>query len=155
MRTTLLFLFSWLTFMGLYAQPPGPMGEPEPPYPIRPESRQDMHQEKVAFINSQVNFTEAEAVQFWPLYDKYRLQMDESHRLIMNRRRAPMNSEQDYQDALDLINSMIDLQTLYTKEFNAKLATFLPPSKIFRFYEAENNFKRHLIKKIEGGKHKK
>ena len=147
MKIKLLFLFTWLTFCGLVAQPPGPpMGGPgplDPPGHMRPEFRKNMHKEKVAFINNEVKFTNAESKLFWPLYEEYRKQMDESRLIMMTVRKAPMNTEQDYQDALDIINSEIAKQEQYSRDFYNKLVTFLSPSKIYNYFEAEENYKRH------------
>ena len=156
MKFKLLFLFTWFAICGLVAQPPGPHPRGgEPPFSERPECRKHMHKEKVAFINRQVNFTDAEAKLFWPIYDEYRKQMDDSRLILMTVRRAPMNNEQEYQNALDIINSEIAKQEQYSRDFYNKLVTFLSPSKIYNYFEAEEKYKRHLVKQIEGRLDKK
>lgn len=113
------------------------------------QSRQERHEQieaiKVAFITNKLDLTSDEAQQFWPVYNNYQKELME---LIKKRRedRQKENIDPDERINTDLAyeSKMLDLKKKYKKLF---LKT-IPPEKLIKLYQAEREFREHLIKQL-------
>ncbi len=100
---------------------------------------------KVAFITSKLDLTPDEAQKFWPVYNNYQKEMME---LMKKRREARMKPNVDPNDKInaDLAyeSRMLDLKKKYKKLYQKAI----PPQKILLLYQAEREFREHLIKQL-------
>ena len=117
--------------------------------PLFAQNRQERHEQieaiKVAFITNKLDLSSEEAQQFWPVYNIYQKELME----LMKKRREDRQKENI--DANDRINGdlayeskMLELKKKYKKLF---LKT-IPPEKLIRLYQAEREFREHLIKQL-------
>jgi hypothetical protein len=100
---------------------------------------------KVAFITNKLDFTTEEAQKFWPVYNNYQKKLME----LMKKRREyrkktditpndKVNAELAYE------SKMLDLKKKYKKLYYKTI----PSEKILLLYQAEYEFREHLIKQL-------
>ncbi|WP_298519360.1 hypothetical protein [uncultured Kordia sp.] len=113
---------------------------------------------KIAYFTENLNFTEKEAQQFWPVYNVYD---DKNHELRQSlnkiKRDVKSNSNMSETEAasiLDRIQSIEKQVYENTRDLANKLRKFLPATKIIRLKKAEHEFNRKLMKQFRN-KHKK
>ena len=119
------------------------------------KEKQDVDAQRVGFITKELELTPAEAQVFWPVYNKYRGEVD----ALRNTRQTQLlsanvnfDSFTDAQakklidDEMDFRQKELDLRKKYNVEFNK----ILPVKKVAKLYRAEQLFKVHLIKETEG-----
>jgi len=100
---------------------------------------------KVAFITKKLDLTTDEAQKFWPVYNNYQKELMV---LMKKRREDRQNSDIAPNDKInaDLAyeSNMLDLKKKY-KKFYFKA---IPAEKILLLYQAEREFREHLIKQL-------
>ncbi|MGA1978778.1 MAG: hypothetical protein ABSG89_13140 [Bacteroidales bacterium] len=112
---------------------------------------------KIAFFTRKMNLTSGEAEKFWPLYNEFQ----EKKRLIQENK-AQINrnfnlngqnmSDKELSDAADKYISLVMDEALLSQELNNKLKAILPPAKILRLYQAENQYKLQLLNELQNRK---
>ncbi len=108
---------------------------------------------KIAFFTTHLNLTTGEAEKFWPLYNDYSARKSalQSERLILMqysaRNEANMSSSEIAETAGKLTRSFADEASLIVT-FNNHLEKVLPPEKIIRLYQVENQYKQQLLREL-------
>lgn len=139
--TISLFLMSSL----LFAQPSSEGG-----FSQRSEKIKAM---KVEFITTKLELTPAEAEKFWPLYNEFTDKMQ----VIAKDRRKTMRANKDkeltdkevnelIQLNFDTDQKMLDLRRAYDVKFKKVLSI----QKVGKLYQAEEQFKHELLRKMKG-----
>ena len=115
----------------------------------RREHYQRMEAIKVAFITKKLDLTTEEAQKFWPVYNNYQKEL-----MVMMRKRREDRQKTDI-DPNEKINAdltyesrMLDLKKKYKKLY----LKVIPAEKVLLLYQAEREFREHLIKQL---KHRK
>lgn len=126
------------------------------------KNREEIRKKKYAFIMKELQLTEKEKSEFIPLYKEYdgkREYLHEKRRKMMEDfKRNNLNmSNEDINRFIDsFIETDIKLAEL-NKTYTAKFKTVIPPMKIILLHQAENEFKKNLLKHIhrnrQGPKH--
>lgn len=100
---------------------------------------------KVAFITSKVDLNTEEAQKFWPVYNNYQKEL----MALMTRRREDRKKANI--DPNDKINAdlayeshMLELKKKYKKLY----LKVIPAEKVLLLYQAERDFREHLIKQL-------
>jgi hypothetical protein len=100
---------------------------------------------KVAFITSKLDLTTDEAQRFWPVYNNYQKEFMD---LMRKRREARDKTDIDPNDMinadLSYESKMLELKKKYKKLYSKAI----PPQKILALYQAEREFREHLIKQL-------
>ncbi len=112
--------------------------------------------EKIAFFTRYLELSNQEAKEFWPLYDDFQ---NRRNQIVENRQSVSRYFSQNYhnlteKEAEETADKYINLQVQevnLAKEFHHKFKKVLPPEKVMRFYQAENEFRMHLLRRIRGG----
>ena len=108
---------------------------------------------KIAFFTERIQFTPQEAQAFWPVYNDFRTKQE----TMMHNFRKKYDKSLDNPDALTdqqanevLDATMKDMEAMgqMTNAFYQKVKTILPPQKVIKLFEAEKDFKRALLKKM-------
>lgn len=109
------------------------------------ERYQQIETIKVAYITSKLDLTAEEAQKFWPVYNSYQKEMMD---LMRKRREARLKPNIDPNDKInaDLAyeTRMLELKKKYKKIY----AKAIPAEKILLLYQAEREFREHLIKQL-------
>jgi hypothetical protein len=109
---------------------------------------------KVGFITNRLELTAKEAQVFWPLYNEYNSKMEKLRKTKRSDFEELKNKSDNITDKEleTFINEVfaskqkeLDLQ----KEYYEKYAKVLPVKKVAMLYQAENQFKRELLRKIK------
>ena len=112
---------------------------------------------KIAFLTNKLNLTAKEAQSFWPLYNEYSQKMDVLRRAkkseydeIKSKNSTPTDKEiESYMEEVFLTKQKeLDLQ----KEYYNKYTKILSMKKVAQLYQAENQFKKELLRIIKDKK---
>lgn len=119
-------------------------------FPVSAQDHRERYEQieaiKVAFITSKLDLNTEEAQKFWPVYNNYQKELME----LMKKRRD--DRQKTNIDPNDKINAdlayesrMLDLKKKYKKLY----LKAIPPEKILQLYQAEREFREHLIKQLK------
>ena len=112
---------------------------------------------KIAFLTNKLNLTAKEAQLFWPLYNEYNQKMEVLRKAkkseydeIKSKNGTPSDKEiAAYMEEVFLTKQKeLDLQ----KEYYYKYIKILPMKKVAQLYQAENQFKKELLRIIKDKK---
>ncbi len=111
--------------------------------------------EKVAFITEKVNLTVDEAQQFWPVYNEFNDKIStlfNEERLIHRDIRANCEiiSEKDLTIKLDRMVELNQEKAMLEDEYHQKYKKILPIQKVAKLYQADKDFRKHLLHKYKG-----
>jgi len=118
------------------------------------KSQEELKSQKIAFLTQKLELTPAEAEKFWPVYNEY---WERKYKIIGDKRTAMkyctenMRSMKE-EEIAKYANMYIDFQKQESEllaEFNGKFREILPPSKVFKLYQADYEFKTYLLKQIK------
>ena len=109
---------------------------------------------RVSFISQKVNFTTAEAQNFWPLYNEYNDKLDAVRRTFRQQygKNANVEFTTDKEAEAYLMAELNLKQKEYElyKEYFEKFKKVLPIKKVALLRKAEEEFKKEIIKNIKG-----
>ena len=130
-------------------------GQMEHPPKLSPEKRKEIEGMKVAYLTNQMDLTPEEAQVFWPVYNQYRDEMD-IHRKEGRKKYKDFKSKRSELSDDELVKQMeykfdhdrqaIAIEEKYFKQF----VEILSPQKVLAMMEAEEGFKRELLRKVRG-----
>ena len=108
--------------------------------------------EKVAFLTTNLDLTPEEAQKFWPVYN----QMDKEKSESQRKRRELEHQVRDAGETLsdeEIIKltrefaSHMEKEGALLKKYNEEFLKILPPKKVLKLYQVENEFRMHMINK--------
>jgi hypothetical protein len=112
---------------------------------------------KIAFLTNKLNLTAKEAQLFWPLYNEYNQKMETLRKAkkseydeIKSKNGTPSDKEiaAYMEEVFSTKQKELDVQ----KEYYAKYVKILPMKKVALLYQAENQFKKELLRIIKDKK---
>jgi hypothetical protein len=109
---------------------------------------------KIGFFTRRLNLTSQEAEKFWPVYNEFQKQKTqiqiEKASIIknFNQNETTLSDSQLTEIGDKLVESIVEDSELAVT-FHKKLKTVLPPAKVIRFYQAENQYKTLLLKELQ------
>jgi len=116
--------------------------------------KQKIMQEKIAFFTTEMNLTQEEAQNFWPVYNQFCKEEHEAQKLIMT-------TYKDLNEAIESGKSEKEISACLNRYLKAReekrdLSTaaagrfrkILSDEKVARLYIAEEKFKRNQIQKL-------
>jgi hypothetical protein len=112
---------------------------------------------KVGFFTKKMNLTSQEAEKFWPVYNDYQKQKNliqrEKIMLIrdFNQNESSLDDRQLTEMGDNLIKYLSDESALAVA-FHRKIRDILPPAKVIKYYQAENQYKIQLLKELQENK---
>ncbi len=118
------------------------------------QNRERLDAYKVGFFTKRLNLTSSEAEKFWPVYNDFQAQRAqiqlEKQKLIrtFNQGEGSLSNSQLAEIGDKLIGTVVKESELAVS-FHAKLKEVLPPAKVIRFYQAENQFRLQLLNELQ------
>lgn len=112
---------------------------------------------KVGFFTKKLNFTSQEAEKFWPVYNEYQklknqIQLEKTSLIrTFNLNESSLSDNQLAEIGDKLIATIVEESALQVT-FHKKLKEVLPPAKVIRFYQAENQYKAQLLNELQGAR---
>jgi hypothetical protein len=108
-----------------------------------------------SYLTDKLELSDKEAKRFWPVYDEYRANEDQLNKEREDNIQWVRNSggidEMSDSAVRKLIENEADIRTRrlqLDKEYIVKFETVLTIRKVAKFYIAEEEFKRYLLKKL-------
>ncbi len=109
---------------------------------------------RIGFFTKIMNLTSGEAEKFWPVYNDYQKQKNRIQRdkimLIrdFNQNEASLTDRQ-LTDMGDKLIGYISEESALAVNFHKKIKEVLPPAKVIKYYQAENQYKIQLLKELQ------
>lgn len=108
---------------------------------------------KIAFFTQKLNLSSTEAEKFWPVYNdfsarKNKIQLERVALMRYTMQNEANLSEQELSTTADkLAQSFADEANLIVS-FNADIKKILPPAKVIRLFQSENQYKQQLLREL-------
>ncbi len=117
-------------------------------------NRQRLDAYKIAFFTKRLNLTSQEAEKFWPVYNEFQ---DNKNKIQLERQELNRNfnqnelnmNEREMIEAGDKLVGMEVREAALAQAFHNKIKTVLPPVKVLRLYQAENQYRLQLLKELQ------
>jgi hypothetical protein len=109
---------------------------------------------KIGFFTKKMNLTSQEAEKFWPVYNEYQKQKNliQRDKIIIikdfNQNESSLSESQLTEMGDKLVKDLSDESALAVA-FHQKVKEILPPAKVIRYYQAENQYKIQLLKELQ------
>lgn len=112
-----------------------------------------IEQLKIGYLTERIDLSSKEAQQFWPLYNEYSQEM----RLVRGRTRLKMDeiklslgssSEKELETLADDLVAFKLKEGRVFEKYYPKFKSVLPIEKVLKFYRAEEEFPRWVLKQI-------
>ena len=112
---------------------------------------------KIGFFTKKLDLTSSEAEKFWPVYNEYQTQKNQIQlEKVAIIRHFNMNestmSDNQITELGDKLIMTISQESSLAVTFHKKLKEVLPPAKVIRFYQAENQYKAQLLNELQGSR---
>ena len=109
---------------------------------------------KIGFFTKRLNLTSQEAEKFWPVYNEYQAQKNliqlEKGKLIRTFNQGESTlSDSQVSEIGDKLIGCITQESALAVTLHKKLKEVLPPGKVIRFYQAENQYKAQLLNELQ------
>lgn len=109
---------------------------------------------KIGFFTKRLDLSTGEAEKFWPVYNEYqnlKIQIQAEKIKLVRYFNQNENSLSDNQisEIGDKLASTIVKESELAVNFHKKLKEVLPPKKVIRFYQAENQYKVQLLNELQ------
>jgi len=109
---------------------------------------------KIAFFTKRLNLTPKEAEKFWPVYNEFqdkKIQIQQE-RIQLNRKfnqEAATMSDEQLTAAGDKLMELVVMESELSVALHQQLKGILPPAKILRLYQAENQYRQQLLNELQ------
>ena len=116
--------------------------------------------EKISFITENLDLTPDEAEKFWPVYN----QLEKEKESAQKRRRELEKKVKDGGESLSESETIkltsdfagsLEKEGALMKKYNEEFLKILPPKKVLRLYQVENEFRMHMFRKYRDRNRKK
>jgi hypothetical protein len=112
---------------------------------------------KIGFFTKKMNLTSQEAEKFWPVYNDYQKQKNliQKEKIMLIR---DFNQNENILDVSELTEmgdkliKYISDETSLAVAFHKKIRELLPPDKVIKYYQAENQYKMQLLRELQENK---
>lgn len=131
-------------------------------FPVIRSSAQNSNMEKlnnykIGFFTKKLNLTSGEAEKFWPVYNEYQSQRNQLQveKLKLNRNfnlNESTLSDNQLEEMGDKYVDCLVQESNLAVAFHKKLKEVLPPAKVIRYYQAENQYKVQLLNELQNVK---
>jgi len=122
--------------------------------PVRKAIREKIEARHTAFITEKLNLTPEEARDFWPVYNEFAAKRKEINKQIQQIRQKAKDgldglSEQEIKEISGSEINFEQRQLDLKKEYHARFKTILSPKQLAQLYEADRQFKKILLKRLQ------
>lgn len=109
---------------------------------------------RIAFLTRRLNLTPQEAEKFWPVYNEYQNNkvkiQSERQNIVMNFNQNALNmTDKEMSAAGDRLVELEVKEAALLQDFHNKIKLILPPVKVLRLFQAENQFRQQLLDQLQ------
>jgi hypothetical protein len=117
-------------------------------------NRERLESYKIAFFTQRLNLTPTEAEKFWPLYNQYQEKKIkiQQERMLLNKKFNQETTTLSDEEMTVMGDKIVELEILEAElsmTFHKHIKAVLPPAKVLRFYQAENQYKMQLLNQLQ------
>ncbi|MCX6333801.1 MAG: hypothetical protein NT092_05790 [Bacteroidia bacterium] len=117
-------------------------------------NRERLNSYRIAFFTQKLDLSPREAEKFWPAYNEYQEKKNsiQMERMQINRSVNQESASMSDKEMLDLGDKYIGLEireAALSQEFYNNMKGILPPVKILRYFQAENQYKLVLLNQLQ------
>jgi hypothetical protein len=110
---------------------------------------------RIGFFTKKLNLTSQEAEKFWPVYNEYQrqkniIQLDKISIIREFNLSESTMSDNQLSEMGDKLIADVTQELSLAVTMHKKLKEILPPAKVIRFYQAENQYKAQLLEELQG-----
>jgi hypothetical protein len=149
MRTKILIITALSIFVSLSAMAQETKGGKNCPL-----DDEKIKAEKIAFITAEIGLTVKEAQAFWPVYNEFTDKMDalfkEEHKITKEiKKNSATLSDKDLEAKLDRLVEIREDRSKLEQTYHEKFKDVLPVKKVALLYQADREFRKHLLQKYK------
>ncbi|HNP17088.1 MAG TPA: hypothetical protein PKL31_01535 [Fulvivirga sp.] len=115
-------------------------------------AKQKIENAKIAIISERLNLTPEQAQQFWPLYNEF-LDKRRALRQDYDNARAKIDldkaSEKERKELIDYGMKLKERSLTLEKQYSDRMLTVISAKQIMELRQAEDDFKKMLLRQIE------
>ncbi|HXU28797.1 MAG TPA: hypothetical protein VN698_16325 [Bacteroidia bacterium] len=104
---------------------------------------------RVAFITKKLNLTADESQKFWPVYNEYQDKLKASWQEF-KKQPTVFTNDKEAQNYLDAELLLKQREFSLYKEYYDKIKKIIPVKKVAELRQAEDDFKKELLKQLQG-----
>lgn len=104
---------------------------------------------RVAFITDKLKLTADESQKFWPVYNDYQDKL-KAARQEFKKQPTTFTTDKEAQDYLDAELLLKQREYSLYKEYYEKIRKTIPIKKVAELRQAEEDFKKELLKQLQG-----
>lgn len=119
--------------------------------------KEKINAQKAAFITSKLNLSADESKNFWPVYNEFEAKKDAIRKDFNKEYKSVSADSVSETKAKELITAQLKMEQDILdlkKEYMTKFLAVLPASKVLKLQEAEQDFKKFLLKVLQEVPHK-
>jgi Spy/CpxP family protein refolding chaperone len=151
MKTIIITLALLVVGLTVKAQKPGQSDDG--PSPKKAARKEKVEALRIAYITKELELTETEAQQFWPVFNEYQKKQDDARKDFKKKynRDTDYNFETD-KEAEDYINADIQFKVKEAellKIYYEKIKKVLPVKKVAKLRHAEESFRQEMLKQLK------
>jgi len=118
------------------------------------QNRERLNAYRIAFFTQKLDLSPREAEKFWPVYNDYqeRKNQIQAERVKLTRLFNQTGASMSDRELTELGDKYIGLEVTEASlnmEFYKAMKEILPPAKIFKYYQAENQYKLVLLNELQ------
>lgn len=118
------------------------------------QARERLESYRIAFFTQRLKLTPSEAEKFWPLYnelleERAKIQAERVKSFRMLNEGAGTLSDSELTRMADHLVELEVFDNNLTVKFHQYLKEVLPPIKVLRYYQAENQYKIVLLNQLQ------
>jgi hypothetical protein len=110
-----------------------------------PNAREKINAARAAYITERLSLTPNEAEKFWPLYREYSQKRQDLRKQYREAKRSGMEEKSLLDLDLKIKQQELDLE----KEYSEKFQKVISPQKLVQLHDAEDDFRKLIIRQIE------
>lgn len=114
--------------------------------------KEKIEQYRIAFISKELNLTVEEAKLFWPVYDKYRAELEAlrtNSKVDLDKIDFTTLSDEEAEKKAKEIFAYKQAEIDIQKKYYAELKKVIPTKKVVRLMKAEADFRQKLVELIQ------
>jgi hypothetical protein len=116
--------------------------------------REKLESYRIAFFTKKLNLTPQEAQKFWPVYNEFQDKKNQVQleKVKLNRSFNQNESSLSDRELSDLADKYIALEmqnASIIQDYHRKFKEVLPPVKVIRLYQAENQYRLQLLQELK------
>ncbi len=140
-RLFILALFSIIFFAGTTASA----------QTSQDDRRENIESAKVAFMTDKMDLSPEQSQKFWPIYNEYETKRRELTKSYRGGYRQNVDelSEQEAKARIERMFDVREQELQLEREYAAKFQRVISNRQLIKFYRAERDFTKLLIKKLE------